>query len=51
MTNGDAIRQRINEELAEIKSKLSCELCAYANTGCKSGVLAGLNAPAKEAEE
>ena len=55
-TNGDVIRQGGNQVLAEFQSKLSCEVCAYANTGCyapagrpsdcKSGVLAWLNAPA-----
>lgn len=56
-TNGDVIRQGGNDALAEFKSKLSCEVCAYANTDCyapagrpsdcKSGVLAWLNAPAE----
>ena len=55
-TNGDVIRQGGNQALAEFKGKLSCEVCAYANTDCrapagrpsdcKSGVLAWLNAPA-----
>ena len=61
LTNGDVIRQGGNQALAEFKSELPCAICAYANTGCfapagrqsdcKSGILAWLDAPAKERDD
>jgi hypothetical protein len=63
-TNGDVIRQGGNDALAHFKSEHRCDICAYAapldhapacqrpdGKVCYDGMLAWLNAPAKEGED